>query len=60
MYSIQVLVTLLNTLVVGFAMEPFSQRARAELLVLRLDGSPAAASWPVRCSAGALWLFGDI
>ena len=49
---VQVLVTLLNALVVGFAMEPFSHRVRSELLVVRSDGGPAAASQPLRCPAG--------
>ena len=49
---IQVLVTLLNALAVGFAMEPFSHRVRSELLVVRSDGGLAAASQPSRCPAG--------
>ena len=50
---IQVLVTLLNALAVGIAMEPFSHRVRSELLVLRLEGGLAAASQPLRCPADA-------
>lgn len=51
---IQVLVTLLNALVVGIAMEPFSHRVRSELLVVRSDGGLVAASQPLRCPAGAV------
>jgi hypothetical protein len=51
---IQVLVTLLNALAVGIAMEPFSHRVRSELLVMRSDGGLAAASRPLRCPAGAV------
>jgi hypothetical protein len=51
---VQVLVTLLNALAVGIAMEPFSYLVRSELLVIRSDGGLVAASRPLRCPASAV------